>query len=106
MAEVATRKLFENEKLIVWELHLEPGDNVGVHTHHNDYFVHVLEGSTITATDNQGASLGEFPFETGDSSWVSIDGSDAVLGDQRFPATHDAKNTGGSTYREILVEVK
>ena len=47
MADVATTKLFENDRVIVWEMVLEPGESTGVHTHQRDYFFHVLEGSTV-----------------------------------------------------------
>ena len=31
MADVGTTKLFENEKVVVWEMVLEPGEKTGVH---------------------------------------------------------------------------
>ena len=33
MAEVATTKLLENDKVIVWDLQLQPGESTGVHRH-------------------------------------------------------------------------
>ena len=46
MAEIATKKLFENDQIAVWELVLEPGESSGLHTHSNSYLFYVLEGST------------------------------------------------------------
>ena len=106
MTEIATTKLFENERVIVWELLLEPGESTGLHTHHNDYFFHVLEGSTLGANDKNDQDLGDFEFEAGSTHWISIDGDELVFGDLRIPATHDARNTGSGRYREILVELK
>ena len=106
MADVATSKLFENDRVIVWEMLLEPGESTGVHTHKNEYFFHVLEGSTLTTTDENGTPTGDFDFETGSTNWISIDGDEVVLGELRAPATHDAKNVGTNCYREILVELK
>ena len=106
MADVATTRLFENDKVIVWDHLLEPGESGGLHTHYHDYFAHVLEGSTMAVTDIDGVTLGEFPVETGSTLWVTVQGDDAVMGDLHFPATHEATNTGSNRYREILVELK
>ena len=42
---VGTRKLFENDEIIMWEFLLEPGEATSCHTHVHDYVFHVLEGS-------------------------------------------------------------
>ena len=106
MSEVATRKLFENEKVIVWEMTLEPGEHTGVHTHEHEYFFHVLEGSVIDTLDADGNSVGEFEFRSDSTHYLTLDGDQLVLGDIRAPATHDAKNIGPNRYHEILVEFK
>ena len=106
MAGVGTTKLFENDRVIVWDLTLAPGEGSGVHTHENTYFFQVLEGSTLETLDAEGNSLGSFDFETGSTVWLDLDGDDVVLNDLRVPATHDAKNVGNNPYREILVELK
>ena len=46
MAEIGTKKIFENEKFALWEMVLEPGERTEVHTHSHDYVFYVLEGST------------------------------------------------------------
>src|SRR3989442_11782887 len=33
MSEIASKKIFENDKIAVWELVLEPGKSTGIHTH-------------------------------------------------------------------------
>jgi mannose-6-phosphate isomerase-like protein (cupin superfamily) len=106
MAEVATKKLFENDRVIVWELTLEPGESSGLHTHKHEYFFQVLSGSTLETLDSTGISLGEFDFETGSTHYLTLDGDELVYGDIRVPATHDARNVGGERYNEILVELK
>ena len=106
MADVANKKLFENEKVIVWEMSLEPGQSTGVHTHEHEYFFQVLEGSTLDTISAGGEPLGEFEFETGSTNYLSLEGDELVFGDIRVPATHDAKNVGASRYSEILVELK
>lgn len=106
MADVATTKLFENDRVIVWEMLLEPGESTGIHTHKHEYLVHVLEGSTLSTSDESGTPTGDFEFETGSTNWISIEDDEVVLGDLRVPVTHDATNIGKSRYREILVEFK
>lgn len=106
MADVATTKLLENEKVTVWEMVLEPGESTGVHTHEHSYIIQVLEGSTLEATDADGNSAGSVELNEGETYWVSVENGEVVLGDLRASATHDATNVGTNRYREILVEVK
>jgi hypothetical protein len=106
MAEVATTKLFENDRVIVWEMLLEPGESTGLHTHHRDYFFHVLEGSTLGTRDKDGVPLGDFDLDAGSTNWLALEGDELAFGDIRLPATHDAENVGSRRYREILVELK
>lgn len=78
MSDVATKKLFENEKVVVWEMTLDLGERTGVHTHKHDYFFQVISGSTLETLDSEGISLGEFEMETGSTSlpepgWKRID---------------------------------
>ena len=106
MADVATTKLFENEKVVVWEMVLEPGETTGVHTHGNDYLFYAIEGSTVEVMDEDGEVLDELEVPTGSVMYLGIDGDELVLGENRFPVTHDAKNIGTTRYREFLVEIK
>ena len=50
MGEVGSYKVFENEKIIIWELILEPSEQTACHTHQHDYifmFLKVLIGMKI-----------------------------------------------------------
>lgn len=106
MADVATKKMFENERVIVWEMLLEPGESTGVHTHRHEYFFHVLEGSTIDTTDADGKSTGTLDLRTDHTYYLTLEGDNLVFEGGRVPATHDAKNVGPGRYREVLVELK
>jgi len=106
MSDIANKKLFENDRVTVWEMTLEPGDSTGVHTHTRDYFFQVLSGSTIETLDKDGGALGEFGMETGSTHYFKIDGDELIYGDIRVPATHEARNIGSERYDEILVELK
>lgn len=79
MADIATKKLHENDKAIVWELKLQPGESTGVHTHKHDYLFHVLSGSTLETLDKNGKSLGVFEAEAGRTYNFTIDGAELVF---------------------------
>jgi hypothetical protein len=109
MPGVGTTKIFENDKIILWEFVLEPGERTPVHTHHHDYVFYVLEGSTLEVFDTNGAALGGFEARTGDTFPLRCEGGMLISSDDkglRAPATHSARNAGASRYREILVETK
>lgn len=106
MSEIATKKLFENDKIAVWEMVLEPGESTGVHTHLHDYVFFVIDGSTAEVTDKEGKSLAKLEMKAGETMSLRLEGQELISGDLRFPATHDARNVGSTRYREILIETK
>jgi uncharacterized cupin superfamily protein len=106
MADIATKKIFENEKFALWEMVLEPGESTEVHTHSNDYVFYVLEGSTGEVSDKHGNPVGALEMKAGDSYFFRIEGKELVSGDFRIPLTHSARNVGKTRFREILVESK
>jgi hypothetical protein len=106
MADIATKKIFENETTAVWELVLEPGQISGLHTHSNSYVFYVLEGATVEVTDKEGKSCGALTMEPGFTLFFKLEGKELVAGDFRIPLTHSARNIGATRFREILVETK
>ncbi len=106
MAEVATTKIFENDKIAVWELVLDPGESTGVHTHSHDYMYYAIEGSTLEVTDKDENVLSSLELNAGDSLSFRLEGDELVGGELRVPATHNARNIGTTRFREILVETK
>ena len=106
MSAIATKKIFENDKIAVWEMVLEPGESTDVHTHPHDYMFYVIEGSTSEITDKNGNFLGKLEMMAGDSMFIRLEGQELVAGNLRLPATHNARNVGNTRYREILVEIK
>ena len=106
MAGVGTKKVFENDKVIVWEMTLEPGESTGLHTHQHEYFFQVISGSTLETIARDGTSLGEFNFSAGSTHYLTLEGDELVYGDLRVPAEHEARNVGSNRYFEILVELK
>jgi beta-alanine degradation protein BauB len=106
MADVATTKLMENDKVIVWEMLLEPGESTGMHTHEHSYIIQVLEGAMLSATSEASSEESEFELTTDSTYWVDVRDGVAILDGVSIPARHDAKNIGDTRYREILVEIK
>ena len=106
MAEVASTKLLENDKVIVWDLQLQPGESTGVHRHEHDYVVFVIEGSTLRATDGDGANSADVTLKANDTHYFAVRDGVATAGGLQTTATHDAKNIGTGRYREIMVEIK
>lgn len=106
MAEVATTKLFENDKIILWEMTLEPGESTGVHTHKHDYVVHIIEGATLAVFDGKGQHLFDRNLAAGLTAAPRLDGNELVDGEFRVPKTHNAKNVDATRFREILIETK
>ena len=106
MAEIATRKLFENDRLILWELELAPGEQTGVHTHSNDYLTYVIEGATVEGLDAHGQSLGEFSLNSGEVNFAQVENGEIVFDGNRLSATHDVKNVSNKRYKELLLELK
>jgi beta-alanine degradation protein BauB len=106
MADVATTKLMENDKVTVWEMVLEPGESTGMHTHEHSYVIQVLEGSVIRATDENGQNPVDLHLKADRTHWVEVSKGEVLLGDKPTSATHDAQNVGPNRYRELLIEIK
>ena len=109
MAGVGSTKLYENDRVIVWEFVLEPGERTPRHTHEHDYVWYVIEGSRLETFDEDGRSIGAFDSNTGATFAFECRGSELISTDGkglRGPATHSARNVGAGRYREILVETK
>jgi len=107
--QVATKKIYEDARVIVWELFLEPGETIDLHTHQNDYVFYVFEGGLIHAFDAEDRHTATLDLSAGDSVAFRCDGDQLVPVNSEappIPATHWARNAGETRYREILVEMK
>jgi mannose-6-phosphate isomerase-like protein (cupin superfamily) len=93
LGNVATRLLFENERVKVWEMRLEPGESSDLHRHGLDYVLCILEGTSIDADRPDGTS-DSFPVKPGQAVFVPRGG------------TERAVNRSATRFREILIELK
>ena len=109
MGEVGTNKIFENDKIIVWEFLLKPGEETPIHEHKHDYLFYIIRGSTLQVFGEAGEDLGTLDATTGSSFAFKVEDKHLVSVDEkdyRVPVTHSAKNIGYDEYREILIETK
>jgi len=100
LGDIGDRILFENEKVRIWDMSLEPGQASPWHHHEHDYVVVVLEGDRVAVEQppgeeaRSGDGYGEIPIKAGDVVFLEAG------------ATEIARNTGISRYRDIQVELK
>lgn len=83
--------LFENDKVKVLDFKLKPGEETGMHSHHN-YIVYFLVAGKMMTTMPDGKSE-ESEVKAGDISW-----SDGI--------THNNKNTGKTEAHALVIELK
>jgi quercetin dioxygenase-like cupin family protein len=81
----------ENDRVRVLEATLKPGDKEKVHSH-PAYVIYVIEGGRVRTHGLDGTTT-DAEFKTGDVIY-------------RDPVTHWAENTGNTTIRLELVELK
>lgn len=93
LGDVATRLLFENETVKVWEMTLAPGEASALHRHDHPYVMCVLEGSRIDA-DIVGKGRLQIPVQPGSVLFVPPG------------ETERARNGTNQPFREILIELK
>jgi beta-alanine degradation protein BauB len=109
MSEVGTQKVFEDDRVIVWHLDLEPGQHGAMHTHTLNYVVRVVSGSTLEVFGPKNELLYNVELEAGAAVAFEVSG-DQIISDRpgypAVPATHSAKNVGSNTFREVLIEFK
>ena len=93
LGNVATRILFENDAVRVWEMDLAPGERSDRHRHSLPYLLCILEGSRVDA-EVEGRGRVEIPVQSGSVFFVPPG------------ATETAINSGPDRFREILIELK
>jgi len=95
-SEVGTTLLFENERVRVWDLCLEPGESTGLHRHATDYLYVVIGGGTLQGVDANGNKKPLSEMADGEVVFRNIAGEDV----------HEAINVGEKPWRNIVVELK
>lgn len=94
--EVGTRVWFENQRIRVWEIVLEPGERGPFHAHTTNYFWTVVEGSRGLQRFSDG-TYAERDYEVGDTKYLEHSTDNVMI--------HDLENIGDSTLRFVTVEL-
>jgi hypothetical protein len=93
---VGTELLFENSRVRVWQMALEPGEASELHRHEHDYlFVHLTPTKLLSRTP--GAEPRMFDSEDGFVQFSTVGASG------RPP--HQVTNIGDVPHRQIVVEL-
>jgi predicted metal-dependent enzyme (double-stranded beta helix superfamily) len=100
LGDVATKPLFENDRVKVWEMELAPGESSDVHEHRLDYLLVQLEGDKIAGIFEPDTA-GSYPPGT-----LEADVTPGTVVYIERGGIETAKNTGERKYREILIELK
>lgn len=99
LGPVATRLLFENDRIRLWEMDLAPGEDSPVHRHDLDYVLVQLEGDRIAVV----------PEPDSGGEYTEYLEADVSLGNAMFierGGIEAARNVGNQRYREIMIELK
>jgi hypothetical protein len=99
LGDVATKLLFENERVRIWEMRLAPGEAGAVHRHDLDYVLVQIAGDRMAVV----------PEPDSGGAYREYLEADVFPGNAIFIARggiEKAKNVGREAYREILIELK
>ena len=102
LGPIATRILYEDDDVRIWDQRLAPGESTAAHHHENDYALVDVEGDRVDVFPVEGAPNPHGVPASGMTLPVNAPGCFAV------PAgsTEIARNSGERPYRAILVEFK
>ena len=93
LGEVATDVLFENDKVKIWNLIVNPGESSDWHLHSRDYVTIVVEGTGLKVEFDDGR----------------VESSPSGVGTWRYHGehqTHRVHNDSDTRYVNVLVELK
>lgn len=95
---IATRVIYEDDQVRIWDQIIEPHSELKAHRHDNDYVLVDLQGTKLEVEmlpGNEGEFDGEFEFESerGDVHIVKKGGVERAI------------NNSDKPYRSILVEL-
>ena len=93
LGDVATRLLFENRLVKVWEMRLGPGEASALHRHDHPYLLCIVRGDSIDVEPDERGSY-QMPVQPGDVFFVPPG------------ETERAVNKGHAPFHEILIELK
>ena len=91
---IGTDLIFEDDRVRIWQIVLEPGQEAATHTHLLDYTTVTVEGATLERLNADG----------------TVDRSETqpgrVLRWYQSTRTHGLRNVGTTRFRNVIVEIK
>ena len=94
--DVGTTLRFENERIRVWEVLLQPGERGPFHSHVTNYFWTVVEGGRGLQRFSDGTYIVR-EYQVGETRNLDYTPETALI--------HDLENVGATTLRFITVEL-
>jgi beta-alanine degradation protein BauB len=94
--ELGTSIWFENERIRVWEVLLEPGERGAFHAHTTNYFWTVVEGSRGLQRFSDGTFVVR-DYLVGETKYLEHSDTDLLI--------HDLENVGDTRLRFVTVEL-
>jgi hypothetical protein len=95
---VGTRLLFENDRVRVWDLALEPGEALEKHIHRKDYLFIVIDGGSLRHVDPDHPEHDrDVRYET--DQVVFLEAGEGLIHDRLI-------NVGQNPYRNLVIELK
>lgn len=94
--QVATRVLFENGRIRVWEMALDPGQASDWHTHLNDYVFVNLAPAKINLKVSDREPINRW-LDEGFTQYVAVGA--------KGEANHQLINAGDTPLRQVLIEL-
>jgi beta-alanine degradation protein BauB len=92
--DVGTKLILENDRVKIWEMDLQPGQESAEHRHDLDYVLVILEGDQIDGVCTDGRETIHAAVQPGLTAYVAQGG------------TEIARNVGRRRYHEIIIELK
>jgi beta-alanine degradation protein BauB len=99
LGDVATKLLFENERVKIWEMRLAPGEDGPLHRHERDHILVQIGGDRMAVV----------PHPTTKSPYNEYLEAEVVPGQYFYiprGGVEVARNVGKQTYYELLIELK
>jgi hypothetical protein len=93
---VGTRLWFENDRICVWEVRLQPGERGPFHAHTHRYFWTVVDGGIGRQRAADGTMITR-EYHVGDTSYSEHTPDE--------PMIHDFENAGQAPIRFVTVEL-
>jgi hypothetical protein len=103
LGDVGTKKLFENDRVVVWEMRLAPGEKEQIHRHDRDYVMIQITGDRVAA-DFEPESAGTWATFAGQRLEGDVANGTVLFAERG--GVEAAINVGDEPFYEIIVELK